>query len=472
MRGIGFLLIPIYTRYLTPQDYGIVALVTSVTAFLSIFYLLGLPSAIRRFYFTDPTNENYVKRLWGTNITFIIIIAFMTTFVLILLKGKGLSLFLGEVPFYPHVILGLITILTLPFFDIYQTTLKIRQLGLRYGLQNVFRFLFQIGLTILFVVFLKYGAVGPLLASALTGTALFLYTFFVFGRSLKWGIDPKILKKSLTYSLPLIPHSLAGWANSLISRVFLSRITSLMDVGLFNIGYMFGSTLNMITAGFNEAFSPYFTEKLEGGSGQDKNLIIKISTIVIGFYCILATFLSLFSKEVITLMTTSEYQSSWVVTPFIAFGNVASGIYRFFVAPLFFNLSGTKYVSIGTFTVAGLNIFFLFYLIPKYGIVGAAFSGFFAELCGAVFIGFIAHLIQPFKWNYVKISFIFFISISSVGLTLLYIPNMPFLSAIIVKLIICVIMTLFIFVITMGGPQEIIKNFVLIREIVTKRIRT
>ena len=106
IKGIGFLLIPIYTRYLTPQDYGIVALVTSVTAFLSIFYLLGLPAAIRRFYFTDPTNESYVKRLWGTNITFIIIISFIATFVLILLKGKGLSLFLGEVPFYPFVILG------------------------------------------------------------------------------------------------------------------------------------------------------------------------------------------------------------------------------------------------------------------------------------------------------------------------------------------------------------------------------
>jgi len=227
----------------------------------------------------------------------------------------------------------------------------------------------------------------------------------------------------------------------------------------------------LVTAGFNEAFSPYFIEKLQGGSEQDKNLIIKISTAVVGFYCILAIPLSLFSKEVIMLMTTPEYYSSWVVTPFIAFTNVASGIYRFFVAPLFFNLSGTKYVSIGTFTGAGLNIFLLYFLIPKYGIIGAALSSLLAECISTVFIGVLAYLIQPFKWMYGRIFFMFFISLSSVGVTLFYVESMSLLSAIIVKLIVCVVLTLCFFVVSMGGPHQIIKNFVFFRKVVAEIVR-
>lgn len=406
MKGIGFLLIPVYTRLLSPSDYGILAIVTSIASLLTVFYTLSLSSASSRFYFEDPQNENYLKELWGTNITFVLIVSICLSTFLILKGDKIFSLFIGDLPFYPYVLLGLVAISTMPLFEMYQEVLRTKQIGKQYGLQNLSRFVVNLLLSLFFVVILKLKAEGPLLANAITGIILFTYTAITFGRYIKWGINFKILKNNLSYSLPLLPHSLTGFVMSMLDRLFINKFRSTADAGIYNIGFSFGIILNLVTAGINEAFAPYFIKIMKKGDKKDLNEINSLSLSIIGIYVVIAIIISLFAKEVIMLMTTKPFHDSWKVTPFIVFSNVFQGVYRFFVAPLFFNLTGTKFVSLGTFISAVVNIGLLFYFIPRYGMIGAGIASLLVNLLVVIIIATIAYYVEPFDWNYKKITLI------------------------------------------------------------------
>jgi O-antigen/teichoic acid export membrane protein len=456
MRGFGIILIPVYTRFLTPADYGTLTIITSITSLLTVFYTLGLPASSTRLYFEKPQDLDYVQRLWGTNITFIIFVSFSLTAIL-LVSGKWvLKPLLGNIAFYPYAFLGLISVTTIPFFNMYQTTLKVRQMGKRFSVQNFFRFLLLMGLTIFFVVIVKMDASGPLLAAAIVGIITFIYTGYLFGKEITWGIDSQLLKKSLIYGIPLLPHSLSGWVTSLLDRIFLYRITSLANVGLYNIGYSAGMILNLVTAGFNEAFVPYFMDTSEKREPGHVDRLKKIGLLVISLYVIFAIMISVFAKDLIKLLTAPSFHESWVVAPFIAFSNVLEGVYRLFVIPLFYNYKGTKFVSLCTFTAAGSNILFLSLLIPGYGLIGAGLAICCTQLVTVLMTGTIAHFMKSFsfRWNYFRIAAVILLGICGTGLILLFDQGYIFQSNLAEKAGFAVILS-FLVLAASGGLKDI-----------------
>ena len=78
-KAIGFFLLPLYTRYLMPADYGVVSVVTSIEAFLTAFYMLSLHGAVTRFYFSLRNDLGELKKLWGTCFSFVGINAIILT---------------------------------------------------------------------------------------------------------------------------------------------------------------------------------------------------------------------------------------------------------------------------------------------------------------------------------------------------------------------------------------------------------
>ncbi len=401
--GISFFLLPVYTRILTPRDYGILAVVASLTSFLSVGYGLGLPAASNRFYFERPDDRQYLGTLWGTLVTFMIASSFCLTALFLVVGRWSIGSLLGDVPFYPYLALGLITISTVPVFELYQASLRARQQAVRYSVQNFVKVLSTTALTVMFVVLLGMGAAGPLLAMATVSVLAFAFTIVVFGRELRFGIDRPLLGTCLGYSVPHMPHGLAGWMMSLMDRLFVNRLRSAADAGLYSIGSMLGAVMSLCTAGFNEAFNPYFMQAMKDERNRDLHRKVQgMAAMVVGGYTVVAICLSLFAREVLMLMTTEHFYAAWIVSPFAVFAAVLQGVYRFAVGPLFYNLKGGKFVSLGTFTAGISNVLLLLWFIPRYGILGAGLAGLLANLIALVFIAFVAYRVQPFGWDYGK----------------------------------------------------------------------
>jgi O-antigen/teichoic acid export membrane protein len=174
-KAIGFFLLPLYTAYLSTTDYGIIGVVSSIVSFLSLFYMLSLNGAVTRFYYEYKSDEERVKELWGTIITFVLINSLLLSSILFTFHKYLLDPFAKGINFYPYIFLGLIAITLNPMYSIFQSTLQTRQIGRKYGLNNLIFFIINLVLTIILVVVFNLKAVGVLLAAAITNGIFFIY---------------------------------------------------------------------------------------------------------------------------------------------------------------------------------------------------------------------------------------------------------------------------------------------------------
>ncbi|MCC6801087.1 MAG: oligosaccharide flippase family protein, partial [Anaerolineae bacterium] len=182
-QAINFLLLPLYTAYLTTDDYGALSIALAAAAVLEVVYGLGLRSAVGRLYF-DQRDEDRVRAFAGTLAIFLAGFGAMMT-VLLLAIGPGLWPLLGldEVAFSPYIVLVLLTVplnnlglsLVLPLY-------YVRGQALRYAAFSLFSFAMVTGATLLFVVGLGQGATGALWGRWLAALIVLVPTLLILRR--------------------------------------------------------------------------------------------------------------------------------------------------------------------------------------------------------------------------------------------------------------------------------------------------
>jgi O-antigen/teichoic acid export membrane protein len=399
IKGVNFFLLPLYTVYLTTQDYGILSVVNSYTYLFTIIFTFGLSRSTVRFYFIYRKNPDDVKKLWGTIITFIYTSALFFGIIFILFKSFLITPFIKNIDFFPYIFLGMMTVFLNPAFAVYQSTLPARHKAAKYGIQNISRATIRISITLLLVVVIELGVVGVLLSQVITAFVFLIYTFFAFRSEITLGFNKKMLKETLSYSVPLIPISLANWFYTTIDIIFLNNLKSTASAGIYNIGFQLGGILLLIIDSVHSAFKPFFYESMEEGeSGKIK--IINYAEAFVIFYAFAALSISFWGKDLLQLMVTKDFREGWIVIPFISFSFVFSGIQYFFYYPVEYSLKGAKYLNIPTFLSAGVNIVLNYLLIPIFGIIGAALTTLIAHIVSTSITLLIStkFVYIPYRW--------------------------------------------------------------------------
>jgi O-antigen/teichoic acid export membrane protein len=252
-------------------------------------------------------------------------------------------------------------------------------------------------------------AEGILTALALTNLIFFLYTFLDFPRRIALRFSATHLKEAFAYSLPLIPHSLAGWAMGLIDRLFLNHYRDAASVGVYSIGAQFGNLINIATVAVNQAYVPWFFEQFEKGQ-EGRARIVRASEAMVLAYCACALAVSLFAQEALLLMVSEEFRTGWTVVPPLAFSFVFSGVYFLFVNPLF--VRRTAFVPIVTVASGALGVALNMVLVPRFGMAGAAASSLGSMAASSILALILTSMLEPigFRWvrmyGYVAIAFL------------------------------------------------------------------
>lgn len=398
--GVIFLLLPIYTRFLTPDDYGIVSIVNAVAAFLGVFYLLGLNGAAYRYYFDFRDKPEELKRFWGTIITFLLVFSLVFTLILLFFGNFLLQPFLGSVKFSPYMLCGIVGAAFAPLFTMYQSLQQAHHYGRKFGSIKLLNFAVLSLLTIVFIVFLKFKSMGPILAVAITSVLFFAFTLWDLRKNFIFGIEIKYLKKSLSYSLPIVPHSLTGWLTSLVDRILINKFVSTFAVGIYNIGYLFGGILGSINCAINQAYGPWFIEEMKK---NQTTKVKKFFILAMTLYITLALWITIFAKEALWIITKGDFRESWKVVGLLSFGNFFGGYYYFFANQLFFSERGTRYIVIATISAALFGFLMNLILIKKYGMMGAAITMFLTNAITTLLAGLFAQRIQPVDWDHLLI---------------------------------------------------------------------
>ena len=388
VKAIGFFLLPIYTMFLTPEDYGITNIVNSFNHVAMFIVAFSLYSAVTRFYADYKDDREKLKRFYGTVVIFVFISGIIFVSLGFFLNKLLISWFFGGISFYPVVVIALLSLTFVSLQTIHQNIIQGMQQGKKLTIRNLSVFGFQVGLNLLLIGAFKLGAVGVLLATLIINIGYFIYMIFDLKRNdlLTFCIDKKLLREALEYSIPLMPHNLSTHIASFASRVFINNSGSLSSVGLYSIASQFGMIIDTVQVSVNKAFIPWFYDIMNTTIGKKKKEIVELSSFLLILYTIFYMGIGLFSQEVIILMTSERYVISWTIIPILVMAFSIKSIYYFYVDVLFYYKDATRKIFIATITGSLADILFAVLLVPNYGMYGAAVAFLIAKIIIVVIV--------------------------------------------------------------------------------------
>lgn len=202
-KTVNFLLLPIYTSFLSPSEFGIVSSMEVFSTILLIFFTLGLERAIYRLYF-DYQNTRDQELFLGTVFISIIGLSLMAVGILFLFRTYVGRLF-ESIEFSPYYVYAILTAFFMTFELVPRISLQVREMGKQYFLLSGFILVFRVVPVVYQVVFLENGALGMLKGAALGNGATLLFLIPIAINSVNFRFSFQTFKKTLKYSLPLVP---------------------------------------------------------------------------------------------------------------------------------------------------------------------------------------------------------------------------------------------------------------------------
>jgi len=397
VRGLAFLLLPLYTRYLSPAEYGIVALTVTCTVVLGLLYPLGLRGVVARTYYESGTVEDRRERVGTLWIAMILSAAVMALVLDRIGPSLGAAL-LPEVPFHPYLRLAVWT----AFLGVLGLTplvlLQAQERPVAFVLLTLWTALTTTAVTVWLVV--KGGGAQGYLQGALIGAGLAAipYLALTIGQ-IRPVFRTSILMPALAFGLPLVPHTLAGWALEMSDRAILTRLVPLHDVGVYSLGYQLGAAMGLVTTAFNAAWIPFLfgTLKDEGEEAHPK--LARLVTYYAVALCFIGLGWSLLVEHAITLIAGAEFREAYLITPWVVGGYVFAGLYLIPTNLLFWRRQ-TRVIPLVTLVAGAANIGLNLWLVPRYGAIAAAWSTLAAYAVLLVLTWRSAERLHPFPYEY------------------------------------------------------------------------
>lgn len=436
---INVLLLPVFTRYLTKAEYGILGYTTALNVFLFLLGSLSIHAYVLRHYF-ECTNEEEKKRLFGTIFFFLLVYNFFLLGAEILLLPILFNHFRVQVPFEPYIKLSLLINFIEVFAVIPQVYFRVRQKAASFVVMTSSFVILSTAASLYLVVWQKMGVLGRYYG-LLGANLIFLCFYLIFSlRISKFVINKQLLKKALKFSLPLIPGALFLSITTVSDRLILERFTFLSRMGIYVVGFTLGSALNFITLGIFRALEPEIYRLAGELNFNIKMLAFKRYVVVflLGIGCIMITF----SREIVTLLASSDFYESYKILALIVIAFIFQGI-SIPVSCHLFATYNTRYIPlislIGVLSSVGINLI----LIPKIGIYGAAFSAIISSCVILVMYKIFTERLSDIKWR-LGSDFLLIGAISILSFLMLQIKTPSFILTILVKLFFVLILSMFL----------------------------
>jgi O-antigen/teichoic acid export membrane protein len=314
-KAFGFFLIPIYTRYLSVKEYGILALLTVIFQLASFVFLLGVSSASMRYYFNPGADENYRKQVYGNALILLLI---FPTILFILLSPIGYILinrYLPSVPFFPFVFVILIVGLLNPIQKLVLGLLRVQKKAKKYITFTFSFFLFQTLTIIVAVMFLKHGLKGVIYAQLVANLFFWVIAVVILRKNSTFSFSLNLTKKLFVFGIPLIPFFIFMWANKASGRFLLEKFGSLEELGIFALAAQFSGLLFFLSNALDNAILPYFYETAQRKNAVDS--LGRFSTKYFVFFGLLSLFTLIIAQPLVIFMADPKFHRAVIYIPLL-----------------------------------------------------------------------------------------------------------------------------------------------------------
>jgi O-antigen/teichoic acid export membrane protein len=399
-RFLTFLLVPFYTNILLPGEYGIVAYLFSIIAFLTIFFSYGMESAYFKYASTGEIGTP--QQNFSTPFLSLLVTSFLFSSILTLFRSD-LSAVMGfgeagpRLVAYAAWILCFDTIALVPF-----AALRLQHRAGLFAIVKLVNIVINVTLNVFFLAVLGLGIEGVFLAGLTASGLTVLLLLALTGKTLNLHFSFSLWKQLLKFGIPYVPAGVASIALQVIDRPILRALTDDATVGIYQANYRLGIIMMLLVSTFDYAYRPFF---LNNANQPDaKQLYARIATYFFILMTLVWLLVTLFVRDIVGIqlfdryLIHPDYWHGLSIIPVIMFAYMLNGWSILFMPGIFIQKK-TQYLPLITGVAALVNIGANFALIPRYGIMGAALATLFSYMVNALGMYLVTQRFYPIQYE-------------------------------------------------------------------------
>lgn len=377
-KSLGFLLLPVYTNYFTPADWGVFNIVWSLWIFLSVLYSLGFENSFMK-YFIEEKNKQRKAEIYSSVLTALLFSSLV--FSLCIYFGSD---WINNLLHFEDERKGIFLIKVLAVLLFFDTIYRIPLLLLRaelntkvYTYLTIVTLIINLGLNLFLIIVQGYGIEAIFYSYIASVFVTTLICLVITSPYLTSKISFTEIKRQLNFGFKFIFIGLFILIIDVSDRFFLKYFYNESVVGIYSANYRLGTVMSLIISAYKFSWTPYFMNLSE--NPDNKKIISSIFTYFVFTGLFLFLFFSFFIEPIVQIkiggyyILNQAYWSGLKIIPIILLSYFFSGLHsNLTVAPFFSDRTDVllKISVIGLIANVGLNL----YLIPKYGMTGAALA--------------------------------------------------------------------------------------------------
>jgi O-antigen/teichoic acid export membrane protein len=413
---IAVALLPLYTRYLTPADYGAAEVMFAAIVSASIVVRFGLIEAVLRFYYKDDEDSDRVVAssfaglFWFATIGALVALPFATPISEALLDRPA--------PELARIAIGGLWVLTM--FEFMLTLFRLEERARAFFLTTILNVLVTIGLTVALVVGADEGARGLLLGSYASGAAFVLGLIFLQRRRLSLFFDRALLRRLLRFGLPTMPAEASLYLLNFVDRIIIVRSVGLAEAGLYSLAVKFAQGVNVLVRGFQLAWPPLAYSIRD--DDEARRAYATVVTLFVAGCAFVVTGMWLFSRWLVRALAAPAFFDSYEAIGLISTAVTLYAVYMVLVVILG-RTGRTEFNFPAAIAALAANVALNLILVPPLGIVGAGLALVASYLVVLALMYFFTQRLFPVPYQWGRLAKVVLASALLVGVGELVMPT-------------------------------------------------
>ncbi|MCD7785692.1 MAG: oligosaccharide flippase family protein [Oscillospiraceae bacterium] len=366
IKGISFLTLPIFSRLLSTEEFGIYNTYLAYENILAIFLGLGMYSSIKNANqdFPSQTKKYVSTLLWLT------VIPLAISLILVALFHIGITGFTG-------LSTSLLLLLVFQSYGSAMLSVSNARLALNYEYKKYMGFAgfntivnVVLSIVLILTIYSEQREYGRIVGSAIPLILIGAYVFITEEKRGNFKFDKKFAKYAIAIGFPLIWHYLSQQIQGQFDRIAITNIVGASATGIYSFAYNIANILKVIFYSTENVWTIWFFKKMAEGKYKDiRNVSKKYTLLIAG----IAICMLVFSKEVIMIMGDKEYwEGATIFIPLL----ISEYLVHLYTIPvgIEYYYKKTNYIAAMTVLAAIVNVSLNYALIPVFGYVAAAFT--------------------------------------------------------------------------------------------------
>ena len=411
-RFLTFLLVPFYTNFLEPGEYGIVAYLFSLIAFLTIFFSYGMESAYFKYASTEEIGtkkQNFSTPFFSLLITSVLFSSLLTIISTDVASIAGFGETSSRLIIMAAWILCFDTLALVPF-----AALRLQHRAGMFTVVKLINIIINVTLNVIFIAVFGFGVEGVFLAGLIASASTLLMLIPLSWKLLDLNFSIELWKQLLKFGIPYVPAGVATISLQVIDRPILRMLTDDATVGIYQANYRLGIVIMLMVTTFDYAYRPFFLNNARQPDARD--MFARIATYFYALMLFVWVIVTVFVHDIVSIQVAGsflihpDYWGGLPIIPVVMIAYVFTGWVTLLMPGIFIEKK-TQFLPLITGAAAAANILTNIVLIPIYGIMGAALATLVSYVVNAAGMYWVSQKYYPITYEVKRL-----ISISAVFL--------------------------------------------------------